>query len=153
MTVERIFISPAHGAAQQECQQIRVQRGTGIIGDRNFDEHRYPGQNLTLVEAEVIEAFCASQNRSTDLSLTRRNLITRGVRLNHLVGMEFSIGTVRMRGIELCTPCSDLGQRLSSETLSVAAVVKQWLHQGGLRVDVLSDGEIHCGMGLAIEQT
>ena len=112
------------------------------MGDRYSGQAVYPGQNLTLVEAEEIELFCAEQRRLPDLSLTRRNLVTRGVRLNALLGVEFTIGEVRLRGVELCEPCASLGLRLSSETLAPAAVVKHWLGRGGLRVDVLSGGEI-----------
>lgn len=114
----------------------------GIPGDRNFGKRIHPGQNLTLVEAEEIELFCAEHSRPADLSLTRRNLVTRGVRLNDLVNVEFTIGNVRLRGIELCEPCILLGTGLSSESLTAAAVVKHWVHRGGLLADVLSSGEI-----------
>jgi len=145
LIVERIFISPESGAAQVECERIAVQRGRGVVGDRNFGIERYPGQNLTLVEAEEIEAFCAEQGRTADLSLTRRNLVTRGVRLNDLVNKEFMLGDVRVRGVELCEPCCVLGGLLSSESLAAPAVVKRWVGRGGLRVDVLGDGEIRRG--------
>jgi MOSC domain-containing protein YiiM len=142
VNVERIFISPKRGVAQLECERIMVQTGMGIVGDRNFGRNVHPGQNLTLVEAEEIELFCAEHSGIPDLSLTRRNLVTRGAKLNDLVNAEFTIGTVRLRGIELCEPCTILGNSLSSEALAPAAVIKQWLHRGGLRVDVLSNGEI-----------
>jgi MOSC domain-containing protein YiiM len=145
MNVERIFISLEHGAAQIECDQITVQRGMGILGDRNFGKAIYPGQNLTLVEAEEIELFCKENARIPDLSITRRNIVTRGVRLNEFVNKEFRIGVVKLRGIELCEPCSLFGSNLSTESFTAAAIVKRWLHRGGLRVDVLSDGEIGCG--------
>ena len=140
--VELIFSSPERGAAQVECEHITVQSGMGVLGDRNFGISIHPGQNLTLVEAEEIELFCAEHSRIPDLSLTRRNLVTRGVRLNDLVNVEFTIGTVRLRGIELCEPCILLGNSLSSESLAPAAVIKHWLRRGGLRADVLSTGEI-----------
>jgi MOSC domain-containing protein YiiM len=140
--VERIFISPERGAAQVECERITLQSGMGVIGDRNFGVNKHPGQNLTLVEAEEIERFCAEQERVPDLSLTRRNLITRGVRLNDLVNSEFTIGDLKLRGVELCEPCVILGGALSSESLATPSVIKRWVGRGGLRVDVLSDGEI-----------
>jgi MOSC domain-containing protein YiiM len=142
VNVERIFISPARGAAQVECERVTVQSGMGILGDRNFGKSVHPGQNLTLVEAEELEHFFKEHSRATDLSLTRRNLVTRGVRLNELVNVEFTVGFVRLRGIELCEPCSLIGTSLSSESLAPAAVMKYWLHRCGLRVDVLNDGEI-----------
>ena len=145
MNVERIFISPAPGAPQVECDRITVQAGMGIVGDRNYGKSVHPGQNLTLVEAEELEEFLKQHSRPLDLSLTRRNLVTRGVRLNELVNVEFSVGSVRMRGIELCEPCSFIGSSLSSEALAPPAVIKYWLHRGGLRVDVLNSGEIVLG--------
>ncbi|WP_077035074.1 MOSC domain-containing protein [Pelomonas sp. KK5] len=145
MIIERIFISPAPGAAQLERERITVHDGMGIVGDRNHGLNAHPGQNLTLVEAEEIERFCAEQAREPELSLTRRNLVTRGVRLNDLVGVEFSIGSVRLRGVELCEPCVVLGGLLASETLAPAAVIKRWLGRGGLRADVLNGGDIERG--------
>jgi MOSC domain-containing protein YiiM len=144
--VERIFISPERGAAQVECEQITVQSGMGVLGDRNFGKCTHLGQNITLVEAEEIELFCAEYSRHPDLSLTRRNLVTRGVRLNDLVNVEFTIGNVRLRGIDLCEPCSLLGKSLSNESLAPAEVIKYWVHRGGLLADVLSSGEIVRGV-------
>ena len=150
MTVERIYISPARGAAQVACEHITLQRGMGIVGDRHFGVRKHPGQNLTLVEAEEIERFCAQHGRPLDLGMTRRNLVTRGVRLNDLVNAEFTIGGVRVRGVELCEPCVVVGRLLRSESLSQAAVVKQWVGRAGLRVDVLDDGEIVRGAAVAV---
>jgi len=143
--VECIFLCPERGAAQVECDHVRLESGMGVAGDRNFGVCRHPGQNVTLVEAEEIERFCAEHGRMPDLSLTRRNLVTRGVRLNDLVNAEFTIGSVRLRGVELCEPCAVLGGAMSSDSLSRAAVVKWWVGRGGLRADVLTDGEIVCG--------
>ncbi len=148
MCIEKIYICPVRGAAQVECERVAVEAGKGMLGDRYIGLNTYPGQNLTLVEAEEIELFCAQQRLVPDLSLTRRNLVTRGVRLNALVGCEFYIGEVRLRGVELCDPCASLGQRLSSASLTPAEVVKYWLGRGGLRVDVLSGGEIVCGASI-----
>lgn len=142
MFVERIFTCPERGSAQVESERITLQSGMGAIGDRNFGISRHPGQNLTLVEAEEIERFCAEQARAPDLSLTRRNLVTRGIRLNDLVNKEFSVGGVKMRGVELCEPCTVLGATLSNESLTAPAAIKHWVGRGGLRADVLSDGEV-----------
>lgn len=142
MIVERIFISPERGAAQIECERIKLKKGAGVVGDRNFGVSRHPGQNLTLIEAEEIESFCVAHGRTPDLSLTRRNLITRGVRLNDLVDKEFTVGNVKLRGVELCEPCAILGTVLSSESLPAAAAIKIWVGRGGLRVDILNNGEI-----------
>lgn len=151
MHIERIFISPARSTPQVDCERITLQANKGVIGDRNFELNIHPGQNLTLVEAEEIERFFAEQGLSPDLSATRRNLVTRGVRLNSLVGVEYSVGAVRLRGVELCEPCTILGDALLSAGLDRAAVIKRWVGRGGLRVDVLSDGAIQCGDALQTE--
>jgi MOSC domain-containing protein YiiM len=138
--IERIFISPDRGTAQIRLEHAEVQAAMGIVGDRNFGKAVHPGQNLTLIEAEEIEAFCALHRRPCDLSMTRRNLITRGVRLNALAGREFKVGEVLLRGVELCEPCATLGASLASDELASPQVVKYWRGRGGLRADVIVGG-------------
>lgn len=145
MTVEHIFISPERGAPQVECEDITLQSRMGVVGDRNFGICQHPGQNLTLVEAEEIELFCAENARIHDMTLMRRNLVTRGVRLNDLVNVEFTIGTVKLRGVEICEPCVLVGNALSSESIAPASVIKRWVGRGGLRADVLTSGKIARG--------
>ena len=145
MTIERIYISAAQGGRQVEQDAITVVAGAGIEGDRYFGRHDEPGQNITLVEAEEIEAFIRAHGRDHDLSITNRNLVTRGVRLNALVGREFMVGNVTLRGVELCEPCLGLGSALASPDLAAPTVVKQLLHRAGLRADVVSGGVIARG--------
>ena len=128
-----------------EHERIEVVAGAGIKGDRYFARHEEPGQNITLIEGEEIEAFLTEYGRAYDLSITNRNLITRGVHLNRLVGREFLVGDVRLRGVDLCEPCHRLGRALASSELSAPAVVKRLLHRAGLRADVLSTGTITRG--------
>lgn len=152
MTIEHIFISPEGGAPQQSCERITLKAGAGIVGDRNFGKLDYPGRNLTLVEAEEIEHFCAQHGRVPELNRTRRNLVTRGVRLNDLVGQTFNIGAVQVRGVELCEPCEMIGATYANETLTAAAAVRAWVGRAGLRVDVLSDGEVRLGDRISLPQ-
>jgi MOSC domain-containing protein YiiM len=88
--------------------------------------------HLTLIEAEVLEAVGLSGAEA------RRNVVTRGIRLNELVGDRFRIGAVVCAGIRLCEPCTHLSQLTG---IPVEALV----HRGGLRADILSDGEIAVG--------
>jgi MOSC domain-containing protein YiiM len=145
MTVERIFTRPASGAAQVEHRSAKVVAGAGIRGDRYFDHHEESGQNITLIEAEEIESFLREHQRPYDLSVTGRNIVTRGVRLNELVGQEFTVGSVRFRGVELCEPCLGFGTSLQSGDLSPPQVVRRWVHRAGLRADALSSGEVTLG--------
>jgi len=151
MSIERIYISPARGQLPLERQQVQIVAGQGIVGDRYFDKHDEPGQNITLIEAEELEAFCTEFGLPCDLSMSYRNLVTRGVRLNALVGREFMIGAVRLYGVELCEPCRTLGSRLATAELSPAAIVARLSHRAGLRADVRTSGEIACGAALIVE--
>lgn len=146
--IEALHTRPPGGGTMQSHDEVRVVAGQGIVGDRYFGCHDEPGQNLTLVEAEVIEAFLAAQGRPLDLSVTGRNLVCRGVDLNALVGRSFRIGAVRLRGVELCEPCLGLGEALAGPGLRPADVVRAFVHRGGLRCDVLDDGVIALGMAL-----
>lgn len=150
MTVERICTRPGAGAAQQEHAQVRVLAGAGIEGDRYFGRHDEPGQNLTLVEAEEIEAFLQEHRRPHDLSISGRNIVTRGVRLNDLLGCDFLLGSLRLRGVELCEPCLGLGEALAAPGLPSAMVVKHFIRRAGLRADVLSGGTLACGARLSL---
>jgi len=155
VSIECIYISPKAGKLQQLCQKIELVAGHGILGDRNYGLSKWPGQNLTLIEIEEIENFICEQNRECDLSITRRNILTRGIRLNELVGKEFKIGDVVLRGVELCEPCRSLGAALESATLPSKLVIERFLHRGGLRVDVLTSGVIEVGQEIVsnAEQT
>ncbi|MFZ0970573.1 MAG: MOSC domain-containing protein, partial [Solirubrobacteraceae bacterium] len=94
-----------------------------------------PGSALTMIEAEVCDSF--------DPPLTpgehRRNVVTRGIDLNALVGHEFTIGDVPCRGMRLCEPCTVV-QRYAGRP-----VLRPLVHRGGLRADILRDGDIHVG--------
>ena len=150
MLIERLFLSPARGEAQRECRQIELLAGHGIVGDRHYAKADWAGQQLTLVEAEEIERFCAHTGRANDLAITRRNVVTRGIRLNELVGRQFRLGNCLLLGIETCEPCRTLGQRLANEALSAPEVVKYWFGRGGLRANVLTSGQLACGNVLTV---
>jgi MOSC domain-containing protein YiiM len=143
--IERIFIRAVSGGPAIEQRSVIVVAGSGIDGDRYFGRHDEPGQNVTLVEAEEIERFQQQNRQPFDLSVTGRNLVTRGVRLNALVGKEFRVGEVVLRGIDLCEPCRTLGMALARDGLAPAAVVKALVHRVGLRADAVSDGIIAVG--------
>lgn len=144
--IHTIFIAEHSLGKQVQVDKIELITGKGIVGDRNFDRAQWPGQNITFIEIEEIEAFNNNYQQRIQLADTRRNIITQGIRLNDLVGKEFSIGNVRFKGIELCEPCATLGKLLGNDTLAAKDVVKAFVHKSGLRADVLTDGEIHTGM-------
>src|SRR5207302_7728809 len=122
----------------------------GLEGDRYFNEvgtfsAKVPGpdREVTLIELEAIEALQRDHGISLQAGDARRNLVTRGMALNHLVGQEFSIGDVRLRGIRLCEPCSHLAKLNAQENLHGL------VHRGGLRAQILTSGVIRVGNELA----
>ena len=139
-----INIAPDAAAPMQSVGEARAIPGRGLEGDRYF-EHKgtfskpEPDRELTLIEAEAIEAMKRELDVDYGLANSRRNVVTRGVPLNHLVGKEFVIGEVKARGLRLCEPCSHL-QRLSHEK-----VLPGLVHRGGLRAQILSAGMIRVG--------
>jgi MOSC domain-containing protein YiiM len=143
-TVVSINIAPEAEAPMQSVSEARAVPGRGLEGDRYFDHKGtfskpQPDRELTLIEAEAIEAMKHELKVDYGLSDSRRNVVTRGVPLNHLVGREFLIGEVKARGLRLCEPCSHL-QKLSHEK-----VLPGLVHRGGLRAQILSEGMIRVG--------
>jgi MOSC domain-containing protein YiiM len=143
-TVESIHIAPGAKAPMQSVQQVEAIPGVGLEGDRyalkqgTFYKPE-PDFELTLIEAEAIEAIKHEYQVSMPAGDARRNVVTRGVALNHLVGSEFTIGGVKIRGIRLCEPCSHL------QALTELPVIKALRHRGGLRAQILSAGTIRVG--------
>jgi MOSC domain-containing protein YiiM len=125
--------------------RVRVIAGIGIEGDRyaagqgHFSKWPGTGRALTLIEAEVLEVLRHSTGLELQPGAARRNVTTRGIELNELVGRRFRIGGVLCEGVRLCEPCAYL------EELLAEPVMLPLLHRGGLRADVLEDGEIRVG--------
>lgn len=144
-TIVSIHIAPAGGAPTKAVQEVRAVAGNGLEGDRYFEgigtysSHPGSDRDVTLIEIEAIEALQRDYRIEMDPGDSRRNIVTRGVPLNHLVGREFKIGAVTLRGTRLCEPCSHL------EKLSVKGVQRGLIHRGGLRAEILTSGMIRVG--------
>jgi MOSC domain-containing protein YiiM len=143
-TVESIHVAPAAKAPTQAVNEVEAVPGAGLAGDRYFLKQGTfykpePDFELTLIEAEAIEAAAREYKVTLDPGEARRNVVTRGVPLNHLVGRDFVIGDVKLHGIRLCEPCSHL------EGITGRSVIKALRHRGGLRAQILSPGMIRVG--------
>lgn len=146
MPVESICIAPERGAELELVDQARVIEGAGIEGDRFCSaSDPDPSHNVTLVEAEEVERFNREHGVALPLVATRRNIVTRDVRLNDLVDREFTIGEVRFRGVELCEPCVNLGRYLADSGLSRQGVVSKMSGKAGLRAAAVTSGTIAVG--------
>ena len=147
--VEAIHVARAEGEPMRPVSRIRLIAGVGLEGDRyaagrgHFSGTPGTGRALTLIEAEVLE--------SLDIALqpgeVRRNLTTRGIGLNALVGRRFRVGGVLCEGMRLCEPCDYL------EGLLKKSLLQSLLHRGGLRADVLEDGEIRVGDEVRLQES
>jgi hypothetical protein len=139
-TLEAIWIAPAAGEHAERVEVVQALAGRGLAGDRHVAgtgtfPSGVPGSALTLIEAEVCESF----DPPLEPNEHRRNLVTRGIDLNALVGHEFRIGATQFRGVRLCEPCTVVDGYASRPLL------RQLVHRGGLRADILEDGEIRVG--------
>jgi MOSC domain-containing protein YiiM len=149
--VVSIFIAPEEGAPTTEVPEVRAVPGAGLEGDRYFlnagtmSKKNKPEREVTLIESEAIEAAARDNDIELGLGDSRRNIVTRGVPLNHLVGREFNVGETRLRGIKLCDPCGYL------ESLTAEGVRKALANRGGLNAQILSGGVIRPGDEVAAD--
>lgn len=148
-----IHIAPDEGDATHVVDEIRAVAGRGLEGDRyfnhagKFSHKKNPGREVTLIESEAIEALNRDYGIQFDLGDSRRNIVTRGVPLNHLVGREFKVGsTVVLEGIRLCEPCGYL------EGLTVSGIKKGLAHRGGLNARIVSEGTIRRGDAVTLNE-
>ncbi len=140
-----IYIAEVKASEPRSLTEVWAVPGHGLEGDRYFKHEgtfSKPGKadrEVTLVEAEAVEALARDYDVRIQEGETRRNLVTRGIPLNHLVGKEFLVGEVRLRAIRLCEPCGHL------EKLTVPGVEKGLIHRGGLRAQILTEGVLRRG--------
>lgn len=124
---------------------VRALPGKGLEGDRYFlqtgtySSHPKGDRQITLIEKEAVEALSTEEGIGLDPKEARRNVITAGVALNHLVGRKFKVGEVTLRGIRLCEPCTHL------EGLTKPGVRQGLVHRGGLRAEILTEGVMRVG--------
>jgi MOSC domain-containing protein YiiM len=136
-SVEGIHVAAAESQLPQPVEAVEV-TADGVVGDR-YGEAR----DLTLIEAEALEGLRADTGIEMSAAESRRQVLTRGIRLNDLVGQRFSVGGVECVGQELCEPCAHL------QGLTQPGVLRGLVHRGGLRADIVSGGRIAVGDAVA----
>jgi MOSC domain-containing protein YiiM len=141
-----IQISPTAGERMVPVREVRAVAGEGLEGDRYFKKggtySKLPGtgRQITLIELESVEALKRDYQINLDPAQTRRNIVTQGVPLNHLVGKQFRMGReVVVQGMRLCEPCEYL------ESLTLKGVMSGLSHRGGLRADIVNGGILKVG--------
>ncbi len=145
-----IHIAPTGAAPMRSLREVRALAGAGLEGDRyaielgTYSNQPGTGRDVTLIELEAIEALRRDYRIALDAGLTRRNIVTRGVYLNHLVGVEFTVGEVLLRGTRLCEPCAHM------EKLTIKGATRGLIHRGGLRAEILRSGTIRVSDAITV---
>jgi len=152
-TVEGIFITAGAGQPMTSLAEAKAVAGSGLDGDRyaagvgHYSDTPSPGggRELTLIEAEVLESLRSELHVTLLPDECRRNVVTRGIRLEDLIGKHFRVGEVLCEGIRVCEPCVYL------EGLTGKSVNAPLVHRGGLRANILEDGTLRIGNSVALE--
>ncbi|MDA9617595.1 MOSC domain-containing protein [Candidatus Pelagibacter sp.] len=138
--VYKIGISNKYNQQINEVNLIDVLANQGVVGDRHFKEFNDPYNQLSLIESENIDYYNIKFGSNIPYLDFRRNIVTKGIQLNNLVGKKLLIGNVEVEGIDLCRPCRHLTEVLGQEN-----ILKEFLRRGGLRCQVLSSSTIKIG--------
>ena len=123
-----------------EVKSIDVLANKGIVGDRHFNEYNDPYCQLSLIESENIDYYNTKYGLNIPYTDFRRNVITKGINLNNLIGKKLQIGNVKVEGVDLCRPCKHLTEMLNQEN-----ILKEFLRRGGLRCQILTSSSISIG--------
>ena len=150
-SVKEIYVAPESARPMVSLTSVQACTDRGLEGDRFFRDSwsavNRPDKAVSLIEDEVLELAAKEIGVDNIGILTRRNIVTRGVPLIELLGREFTVGNVRMRGIRLFEPCGHL-----VAVTQLPAIFKALEHRSGLKAEVLTDGIIRAGDVIMLEQ-
>ena len=138
--VFKLGITKNNNRKIEETDSIEVLANKGVVGDRHFKEFNDPYNQLTLIESENIDYYNVKFGTNIPYINFRRNIVTKGIQLNDLVGKKILVGNVEVEGIDLCRPCRHLNEVLGQDN-----ILKEFLRRGGLRCQVLSSSSIKVG--------
>ena len=143
--VFKLGITDINNKEIKEVKSIEVLANKGVIGDRHFKDFNDPYCQLSLIESENIDFYNLKYGLDIPYINFRRNIVTKGIQLNELVGKKLKIGKVNLEGIDLCRPCRHL-----TEMLNQYNILKEFLRRGGLRCQILSSSSINIGDDIQI---
>tara|TARA_B100000401_G_C52453388_1_gene553059 strand:+ start:12 stop:452 length:441 start_codon:yes stop_codon:yes gene_type:complete len=138
--VYKLGITTDYNKKIQETESIEVITDKGVVGDRHFKDYNDPYCQLSLIESENIDQYNTKYGLNISYVDFRRNVITKEIKLNNLIGKKFFIGKVQVEGIDLCRPCRHLTEILKQEN-----ILKEFLRKGGLRCKILTSSKINIG--------
>ena len=132
-----IGISKIRGGSITSVKSVDALKGKGLVGEKHFKENNEKRAQITLIEIENINHYNKITGTKIPAINFLRNIVTEGIKLNILIGKEFFIGKVKVKAHDLCRPCKYLQESLQQEN-----TVKELLHTGGLRCEILTSGKI-----------
>ncbi len=138
--VYKLGITTDNNKKIQETESIEVISDKGVVGDRHFKDYNDPYCQLSLIESENIDQYNTKYGLNISYVDFRRNVITKEIKLNNLIGKKFFIGKVQVEGIDLCRPCRHLTEMLNQDN-----ILKEFLRKGGLRCRILTSSKINIG--------
>ena len=138
--VFKLGIAAKNNQPIKEVNSIEVLANKGIVGDRHFNDFNDPYNQLSLIESENIDEYNIKFGLDIPYINFRRNIITKGIQLNDLIGKKLQIGNVELEGVELCRPCRHLTEMLNQKN-----ILKEFMRKGGLRCKILSSSKISIG--------
>ena len=144
--VYEIGITEKNNQEIEKKETIEVVASKGIVGDRYFHDFNGDREQITLIESENIDYYNNTFNTKFTYLEFRRNIITKNIKLNDLVGKTILVGNIKLKVNDLCRPCKDLQQRLGKSN-----IIKEFLRRGGLRCEILSSGTINVGDKITVK--
>ena len=138
--VLKLGITSNNNKIIEDVNSIEVLANKGVVGDRHFNDYNDPYCQLSLIESENVDYYNTKFGLNIPYLDFRRNIITKGIKLNDLIGKRLLIGEVKVEVIDLCRPCRHLTEMLNQEN-----ILKEFLRRGGLRCQILSSSKISVG--------
>ena len=124
----------------KKMESIEVVASKGIIGDRYFQDFNGDTEQITIIESENIDYYNSTFNTKYKYLEFRRNIVTKDIKLNDLVGKIIQVGKIKLKVNDLCRPCKELQVKLGQNN-----IIKEFLIRGGLRCEILTSGTIKVG--------
>ena len=128
-----------------ETKEINLIAGKGVVGDTHFKDYNDPLNQLSIIESENIDEYNLKYQLNIPYLNFRRNIVTRGIKLNELIGKKISIGSVKIEVLDLCRPCRHLSEKLGRND-----IIKEFLRKGGIRCQIMNNGKISLNNKLKI---
>jgi len=143
--IKDILLAEKTGKMLFSQHTAELHAGKGIVGDRYYLSQgtfsqtlkELPDFEVTLIEQEQIDKFNSTTGLTYSGADFRRNLVTKNININELLGQEFFVGKVKLRGIRLCEPCAHLSTMIGEQ------VLEHMVHKAGLRAQIIIGGQVH----------